>query len=146
MSWRFYAGWACAVVLALVLPVAIPYAIWPQHEGPYDDDDMIAECGRVAEIAAGGYPASLWALSSEVQSCSRDEAGVLIYSAKVIAHGPYGIPFATATVTPRDINWHDMDRGAGFGLAALIAGVVAVSIPFALVPIRAAIRRHPAPA
>jgi len=26
---RFYATWAFAMLLALVLPVAIPYAIWP---------------------------------------------------------------------------------------------------------------------
>ena len=132
MSGRFYAAWAIALVLASVLPIAIPLALWPPREGAHYGD-MIAECGRRAENDAARETPFIWMpLSSEVQSCERAEDGSLTYRATVQARGPYGIPYASGSVGPRDIEHLHEDGGVALSVAALLAGMFAVSIPFTL--------------
>ncbi len=135
MPRRFYAAWALVVLLALVLPIVIPFAVWPPREG--HQSDMVAECGRRAENNAASETPFIWLpLSSEVRFCERDESGFLIYRAEVSARGPYGIPYASGTVGPRDVRHLRAHGGVALGVAALLASVTAVSAPFALILLR----------
>ncbi|MEX0785971.1 MAG: hypothetical protein WD939_04985 [Dehalococcoidia bacterium] len=146
MSGRFYFAWGLAVLLALVLPVAVPYAIWPPgaiaEEGRHADGP--AECGRRAKIDARNYThfsASMLPLSSDVERCYRPPGGDLIYTAKVTAHGPYGIPIASTNVGPTGGGALTGDgRASLFAMLALVSGAVLVSMPFALLAVRSALR------
>lgn len=127
-----YAAWGLTTLLAFALPISIPYALWPPGGGP--QADLVAECGRRAKNDAiqGTHPvASVWPLSVSVESCSREPGGVLQYRAEVTARGPYGLPFASARVTERDIGSLDADGGLTLGFSALLTGMVVVSMPFA---------------
>lgn len=142
MSWRFWTAWAIAVFLAFVLPVAIPFAVWPPREGRHTD--LMAECSRrAAQNAATETPYIMLPLSSDVHFCERDEAGVLTYRADVEARGPYGIPYASGTVGYRDIRHLREHGGVTLGVAALFADAFAVSLPFALVFARSQLRQRP---
>ncbi|MEX2159976.1 MAG: hypothetical protein WEB04_11300 [Dehalococcoidia bacterium] len=140
MPKRFYAAWAVAVLLAVVLPIAIPYAIWPQAY--YDDADGSGDCASIAKDYAADGPTALWPASVRVEECSGGLADpgmrMLVH---VQARGPYGIVVANATVTETDIR-HFREDGSGmlFGMAALLAGVVAVSLPFALALVNVRLR------
>jgi hypothetical protein len=145
MSTRFYAAWALAVILALVLPVAVPFAIWPPREGR--QNELNAECGRRAEMdASRETPYSLLPLSSSVAFCQRDDAGGLLYRATVQARGPYGIPYASGSVGPRDIQHLSEHRGVTLGFLALLGGVAAMSAPFVYALLRRPLQQRLAPA
>ena len=144
MSRWFYSAWALAVLLAIVLPVAIPYAVWPLREGR--QADPVAECGRRAKgDATRDHPSAfLWPLSVTVSICERSPENTphLFYVAEVTARGPYGIPFATARVTTRNIEGFDHDGGLVLGALALLTGVGFVSIPFTFFWLRLLLRRR----
>ncbi|MCH7837965.1 MAG: hypothetical protein IIC26_05590 [Chloroflexi bacterium] len=141
MSRWFYSAWALAVLLAFVLPVAIPYAVWPPREGR--QTDLVAECGRRAKNNAilGTHPvASLWPLSVTVSVC--ESSPHLFYVAEVSARGPYGIPFASSRVTTRNIEALNPDGGFVIGSIALLTGVAVVSMPFGYFWLRHVVRRR----
>ena len=141
MSQWFYAAWALAVALAFVLPLAVPFAIWPPREGR--QSDLVAECGRRAENNAATETPFIWMpLSSDVQLCGPSTAGVLIYRAEIQARGPYGIPYASGTVDLRVIKPLRIHSGVAIGIAALFGGVTAVSVPFFLVWLRRVLRHR----
>lgn len=142
MSGWFYSAWAFVVVLAVTLPIAIPYVIWPRNEGRHVD--AVADCGRQAKLDARQYThpvASLWPLSASVQVCERLPDGVnLRYRAEVSARGPYGISFATADVSSSGGGALSPHGGLAVGLAALLSGIVLVSSPFAILWLRQVLR------
>ena len=141
MPRRFYLAWAGAVLLALVLPVAVPYAIWPPAY--YDDAEASGDCASIAkDYAADGPPMVLWPVSVRVEDCAGELAdpgmGMLVH---LEARGPYGIPFATARVTETDIQHFREDGSAVLvAMLALIAGMVAVSLPFGVVLVQGHLR------
>ncbi len=142
MSRWFYSAWALAVLLAIVLPVAIPYAVWPLREGR--QADPVAECGRRAKIdARRDHPsASLWPLSVTIKACEWRPDGLPIYRAEVTARGPYGIPFASARVTTRDVEWFTPEGDVALGSLALLTGVAVVSMPFTFFWLRHVVHRR----
>ena len=144
MSRWFYSAWALAVLLAIVLPVAVPYAVWPLREG--QQADPVAECGRRAKIdATRDHPSAyLWPLSVTVSVCdsSPDNTPHLFYVAEVNARGPYGIPFASARVTTRDVEWFTPEGTVIIGIVALLTGVGVVSMPFTFFWLRHRLRRR----
>jgi hypothetical protein len=60
---------------------------------------------------------------------------------KVIVHGAYGIPMASATIYDGGYDSLNPDDGVFLGMVALAAGVFAVSLPFLTVLAHARIRR-----
>jgi len=145
MPLRFSLAWAAAVALALVLPVAVPYAIWPPAY--YDDAEDAGDCASIAkDYAADGPPMVFWPVSVRVEDCA---GGLADPGMRMLVHlearGPYGITFATARVTETDIQ-HFRGDGSGelVGMLALIAGVVAVSLPFAVAFVNVRLRMRPA--
>ena len=150
MTTRFYAAWAFVVMLAVVLPIAVPYAIWPPGvltEGTGPLVNRTAACEWRARIDARNYThftASLLALSSSVESCEGSSAGSLVYTAVVTAHGPYGIPFASTRVTRHGGGALTGDgSGAALGFLALVGGVALTSVPFAYLWLRHVSRGRP---
>ncbi len=153
MTTRFYAAWVFVVMLAVVLPIAVPYAIWTPGvltEGTGPLVNQAAACAWRARIDARHYThftASLLALSSSVESCEGSVAGSLVYTAVVKARGPYGIPFASSRVTPQGGSALTGDgSGAALGFLALVAGVALTSVPFAYLWLRHILRGRPSPA
>ncbi len=150
MAKGFYAAWAFVVMLAVILPIAIPYAIWPPGvltEGTGPLVNQTAACAWRARIDARNYThftASLLALSSSVDSCEGSVTGSLVYTAEVTAHGPYGIPFASTRVTPQGGEALKVDgSGAALGFLALVGAVVPTSAPFAYLRLRHILRGRP---
>ena len=134
MSARFYVAWGIVVLLTLVLPIAVPFAIWPPAY--YDDAEDSGDCASIAkDYAADGPPMVFWPVSVRVEDCA---GGLADPGMRMLVHlearGPYGITFATARVTETDIR-HFREDGSGelVGMLALMAGVVAVSLPFSVV-------------
>jgi hypothetical protein len=149
MSRRFYAAWSLAVALAVVLPSALPYVVWPPAR--FDGADGSADCAGVAKAyaahATNPAAAAMWPLSVDIEHCWTTAAdGLPRFDAQVDARGPYGIPFATATVSERGVIWHEQGGGAALGLIALLAGATFASFPFMLAILSRTIRRYPAPA
>jgi hypothetical protein len=143
MSRRFYAGWAVAVLLALVLPVALPYVIWPPAH--FDRASGSGDCAAVAKdyaVSEAHRSASmLLPLSAGVERCRGTLPDVdLEFDVVVKARGPYGIPFASAEVSRAGSQWSESISGGLFGLFALMSGVAVVSLPFALVMLRRSLR------
>jgi hypothetical protein len=132
-GWRvFYATWALVVLLALVLPFAIPYAVWA---------DNASICARRAEVALGEEHRRQFALVS-VRVLSCPDSGVDWFSAELTFDGPYGVPTSTYDVTPSGASLADHHTtGELLGLIALAAGVLAVSIPFIILLLRSHFRR-----
>ena len=125
------------VLLALVLPVAIPHAIWPDYD---------SRCARYAKGGLGEEHRRPFALMSvRVLECPDDEIGR--FRAEVTFHGPYGVPTDTYLVTSSDTG-RLVDSHTGFHLVyvAYVAGAAAVSMPFAFVLLRRALRADPLPA
>ena len=131
----FYTCWIAALALAVILPIAIPAAIWPPSY--YDDASGSGDCASIAkDYAADGMPPMvLYPVKATTIRCT----GLLADSGfgmfvNLEARGPYGIPFATARVTETDIQ-HFREDGSGelVGMLALIAGMAAVSLPFGFV-------------
>ena len=131
--WRnmFYSGWLAVVVLAAVLPIAIPAVIWPPSY--YDDASGSGDCASIAkDYAADGMPPMvLYPVSARVEECSGTLSAGMGMLVHLKARGPYGIPFASARVTTTDIEHFSENGGTLLGMAALAAGVFAVSVPFA---------------
>ncbi len=148
MAKDFFAVWAFAVMMAAVLPIAVPYAIWPpgiMTENEWVQTDLTVACEERAKLDAQHYThpvASLLALSSSVDSCEGATAGPLKYTAAVTAHGPYGIPFASSPrVTSQGGAALKLDGGgAALGFLALVGGVALTSLPFVYVLLRHTLR------
>jgi hypothetical protein len=134
MSWRFYAGWGIVVALAFVLPVAIPYAVWPDYD---------SRCARYAKGGLGEEHRRPFALMSvRVLECGDDE--IPWFRAEITFHGPYGVPTDTYLVTSSDTG-RLVGSQTGFHLVyvAYVAGAAAVSMPFAFVLLRRTLRADP---
>ena len=148
MTTRFYAAWAIAAVLALLLPVAVPYAIWPPAR--FDKADSSGDCAGIAKAYAAeatNRAATLWPASVRVEQC----AGTLSdphmqFRTLVDARGPYGIRWASAEVTESNVGSFEENGGVALGLAALVAGVAAVSTPFVYLVLRQSLRMRFGPA
>lgn len=138
MSTRFYAAWALAVALAIVLPIAIPYVV------SRDDGSPCARYARGAISGSGvlqGLP-----LGVEVQECTFLPDGYPRFRAEITVRGPYGILIALYRVNSRGYSVEYTDNSMVIAGIVLLTGMVAVSIPFALITVRRAGGRHPAPA
>jgi len=132
----FYGAWAIVAVVALTLPIAIPYAVWPRDEAA--QPDPIAECGRRAKIdvRVAELPyARFLPLSANVEGCDRPAGDAPTYRAEVAARGPYGIAVASYQVTPQGATAVE-SGGDWLAFAALLAGVVLTSTPFGVMWIR----------
>ena len=145
MPRRFYLAWGAAVVLALVVPVAVPYAIWPPPDtGPGSwartaDAEMFGRWARTQIEGTRFVPTSVEVqagpLLREPVSCGGPVAMhklPRVYTAEVTVRGPYGIPLTTYEV--HCTGWDRTGRTEGgmalLGLGALLTGVIAVSILF----------------
>ncbi len=153
MTTRFYATWAFVVMLAVVLPIAVPYAIWPpgiMTEGTGPLVDRTAACAWRARNDARNYThftASLLPLSASVEWCGHSPEGLLVSMVVVKARGPYGIPFASSRVTSQGGEALKIDgSGAALGFLALVGGVALTSVPFAYLWLRHFLRGRPSPA
>jgi hypothetical protein len=119
----FYAAWALAVVFAVVLPIAVPYAIWPTG--------ATSTCELHALVPVeSGTPFAVVSVPLQItnERCIGDTNDPV--AAKIIAHGPYGIPFASAEITDGSYDSLYPDEGVFWGMLALMTGVFAVSLPF----------------
>jgi hypothetical protein len=126
---RFYVAWAVTVALAVIMPIAVPYAIWPPTALVGTSNDC---AGRaiIATRTGTHFTAALLPLSADVHSCER----AIVYRAEVTARGPYGIPIGSSLVSRSDIQALTAnEEGLLLAFAALMAGVVAVSLPFGVV-------------
>ena len=141
MSRWLYGLWALAVVSALVLPVALPYAIWSgEHDRAVAMCAQRAEDDVVRETYFRGLPL---ALDVRVERCSGATHDVLRYDADVTVRGAYGIPIASGhTTASGEIQSLEAGDGLVLSLVALMAGVVVVSIPFAFVSTRQLVQRR----
>ena len=141
MSSRFYIAWTTAVLLAVIVPIAVPLVLWPPA---YYDDALIGDCAGIAKDYIADHPIeTMYPVSVDVQRCAGTPGSpVWQIEAQVEARGPYGIPFASGSVSRSDISYFDEHGDAYLGLAALLGGVVAVSLPFVGVLVRQrAVRR-----
>ena len=140
MPKRFYVAWALAVILALVLPVAIPYFIWPPQS--YDqqgfDPTQAKLHGPYAEIASL-LPSSVRvkAVEPPTRRCHSGGAEMRLQSGTVydvVLRGAYGIPFGSIEVSCRTESGLKVFLGGGLLLAGLawLSGMAVVSIPFVL--------------
>ena len=138
MPKRFYVAWALAVILALVLPVAIPYFIWPPQS--YDqqgfDPTQAKLHGPYAEIASL-LPSSVRvkAVEPPTRTCFSGPAERRLRSgtvSNVVFHGAYGIPFASFDVSCNTEGGIAVNVGpiTMLALLAWVAGAVVVSAPF----------------
>ncbi len=130
----FWWSWTAVVALAVVLPIVIPYAIWPPSDG--------SDCELHTRVpVASGTLFGLVTVPMEItgERCVGDTTDPV--AGKVIAHGAYGIPIASATVYDGGYDSLNPDDGAMLSILALVAGVFAVSIPFLAVLLRSHVRR-----
>lgn len=141
MNKWFYALWALAVALALIVPIAIPYALWPPREGL--QANTADEFRRRAEIQVESedYVLPYTPLSSTVEDTSLSWNPPL-YRAEVTARGPYGIPLASFLVTDSDINRIEAAGNGTLAFVALMSGIVLVSMPFAYAWLRHVLSRR----
>jgi hypothetical protein len=147
MTKRFYAAWACAVLLALALPVAIPYVLWPPG-APGPQGDPAAEFARRAEVQVIGssHPiASLLPTSVRVEDTGQPW-GPPHHRAEVIVRGPYGIPLGRAVIEGSEIGALEPDAGPALAEIAVLSGVAAVSLPFIAAWLRGRLRLRLQPA
>jgi hypothetical protein len=153
MPKRFYAAWVLVVIIAAVLPIAIPYFIWPptDYKGPSLD-------GTVQPHLYGGYSllASFVPSSVSVDPVPRTDiqngkciAGPAYRqqrdaTASVVLRGAYGIPFGSIDATCRTQSGLSISTGGGLLLASLawIVGMAFVSAPFIFVLERRSSRRR----
>ena len=144
MPKRFYAAWAFVVVLAAVLPIAVPYAIWPPNDyerGSFDGPIQPNLYGRYAFLASF-VPSSVSVdpgprtdiqdgrcLSGIATNNQRDA------TAKVILRGAYGFPLGSFDESCLAENGLLFSTGIGLLLAGLawFVGMAAVSAPFIFV-------------
>jgi hypothetical protein len=111
-------------VLAVVLPIAIPYVVWAQSDAP------------CAKYAAGAVRSAEYIrlprtpVSVDVFECALPPAGPA-FRAKVTVHGPYGIPLESYSVTGGNIQQNGSENTV-FAALALLGGVAFVSLPFGI--------------
>ena len=112
MPKRFYAAWALVVVLVAVLPIAVPYFIWPPYHyerGSFVGPDQAEVFGRYAQSRIGStkyLPTSLHVdVGPELQGSITSGCGPARlhrlerdYTATVTTRGPYGIPIGSVEV------------------------------------------------
>lgn len=146
MPKRIYAAWVFVVLFAAVLPIAVPYFIWPPNDyrgGSFD--------GPVPPNLYGGYagiaryvPSSVSVVSaprpgtSSADGCRSKGAQLTIQSglaARVNLRGAYGIPFASINFSCETSSGLLLSLGGGLWLAGLawLSGILAVSAPFIFV-------------
>jgi hypothetical protein len=152
-----YAAWTLAVLLAIVLPIAVPYAIWrPPDTGPGSwgsvaDAEMFGRWARTQIEGTRFVPTSVEVEAGPLLSAPVRCDGPLgmhelprVYTAKVTVRGAYGIPLTTYEV--RCNGWDRTGRTEGgmlvLGLGALLIGMVAVSMPFTFFWLRAMLNRR----
>lgn len=144
MPKRFYVAWAFVVLLAAVLPIAIPYFIWPPYDferGSFTGPDQAEVFGRYAQsrMAATRYlPTSVSVdggplLAVPAQGCGPGALHSLErnYTATITLHGAYGIPIGSSKITCEPYYY----RGAIGWTAPLVGlawilGIAVVSAPF----------------
>ena len=144
MPKRFYAAWVFVVILAAVLPIVIPYFIWPPQSyarGTFDGPVPPNLYGRYAFMASI-VPTSVnvdYGPRSDIQDgkCLSGPAyrQQKDSTASVVLHGAYGIPFGSIDITCKTESGLKIFLGGGLLLAGLawLFGILAVAIPFALV-------------
>lgn len=151
MSGWFYAGWAFVIGLALVLPIALPYAVWPAPEtgrgswaGPADEE-MFGRWARTQIEGTRFIPTSVEVEAGPVLRTPVPCDGPVamhrlprVYTAEVTLRGVYGIPLTSFEVTCS--GWNRIGRSEGETLALMLgllfATVGLVSTPFAFFRIR----------
>lgn len=160
-GWRvFYTAWALVVVLAIALPMTIPYAIWtPQRDGGPErwqgpTEQVFGNWARTQVPETRYLPTNVdvdaGPLLAAPVGCGGPAAlheSPRMYRATVTIRGPYGVPIERYTV---NCEGFDEYVPSAFVLLAMLltgAGVFAVSIPFVAVLAHARIRQlRPAPA
>lgn len=134
MPKAFWAGWAAAIVLALVLPLAISALLPNANQFGSLGTECRHDAEQLARQAGSSFP-SFWPLSTSVHACSQDGAGDVAYVATVKRVGPYGISFAEVylshgkpyTSHEREVSWSTSYSGP---LIALAFGIAFISLPF----------------
>ena len=124
----FYAAWALAVLLALVLPVAIPYALWR------GDDSTCARHATDALADGDYFGARRLPLSIDVRECISINDDLTL-RAEVTVRGAYGIPIESYAVTADSVETLGTRANAFTSAIAVLAGAFVVSMPFALVAV-----------
>ena len=134
----FYAAWALAVLLALVLPVAIPYALWR------GDDSTCA--GHATDALADGdyFGARRLPLSIDVRECISINDDLTL-RAEVTVRGAYGIPIESYAVTADSVETLGTRANAFTSAVAVLAGAFFVSMPFALVAVHGVLVKQGGP-
>lgn len=123
MSRWFYAAWAIAVLAAVILPIAIPYAIWPAGATSPCELHTLVPLSSETPFAVVNVP-----LEITGERCVGDATDPI--AGKVIVHGAYGIPIASATLEYGSYDSLLPDDGVVLATLALIMGVLWVSLPF----------------
>lgn len=138
MPRRFYVAWGLVVALAAILPVFIPYFIWPpqSYEGAKFDTDQAQLHWRYADVARL-LPSSVETkhVDPPDRNCHSGPADRRLRSgtvSNVVFHGAYGIPFASFDVSCTSETGLSIIFGPTSVLAVLawFAGMLVVSIPF----------------
>ena len=134
---RFYATWAFVVILAAVLPIAIPYFIWPPQSyerGSFDEPDppnLPVPLPSNVSVESGPRPGieeSRCHSGVAFQRLQRDSI------AKLVLRGAYGIPIGSIEFTCTAERGSRIFIGGGLLLAGLawFVGMAVVSAPFVL--------------
>ncbi len=161
MSKWFYCAWALVVALAIILPVAIPFWVWSAPgtgpgtwRGPADGE-MFGHWARTQVEGTRFIPSSVEVeagpeLSTPVPCVGPSAMDRLprLYTAEVTLRGAYGLPLESYKVTCS--GWSHVGDGElgglGIQLAAILGGVVVVSIPFFPLWLRHKMRKRLQPA
>lgn len=145
MSRRFYASWAVAVALAFIVPIAIPYALWPAAEtGPGNwagpaDAEMFGRWARTQVEGTRFVPSSVEVDAGPLLGAPVPCDGPVamhslprLYTATVTLRGPYGLPLESFEVTCAGSSRVSGSETSALALtvAALLAGATGVSVPF----------------
>jgi hypothetical protein len=133
--------WALLALLAVALPVALPYAIWPPRT-PGAQSDPAAEYARRAAVQVVGSSnpaASLLPRSVSVENTGQPWSPPH-YRAEVAVRGPYGIPVGSAVVEGSEIGAFEPNGRGVLAVLALLSGVVAVSVPLFAMSLRQTLR------
>ena len=107
MPKRFYAAWAFVVVLAAVLPIAIPYFIWPPQNYERGSFDGAFPPNLFGALVAGLSPKHVSVEPGprpgiEESGCSSGVAWNHLRQVeipKLVLRGAYGIPFGSVEYT-----------------------------------------------